>query len=237
MKIVNHWLGKVMAVLGMGAAATQAVAQDMGMDETINAAVAPVSNAIASFIFYAVPVGGTSFPLIVGWLVVAGLVFTIYFGFIQFRGFGHAISLTKGDYSERPSKEPGETSHFQALTMALSGTVGLGNIAGVAVAISLGGPGATFWMILAGLLGMASKFTECILGGKYRQQHADGTVLGGPMYYLSQGLADQGKPVLGRVLAVVFAVCCIGGAIGGGNMCHLHHDRFGHHHYWLNQQR
>ena len=89
----------------------------------------------------------------------------------------------------------------------------------------------------AGLLGMASKFTECILGGKYRQQHADGTVLGGPMYYLSQGLADQGKPVLGRVLAVVFAVCCIGGAIGGGNMCHLHHDRFGHHHYWLNQQR
>ncbi len=218
MKIVNHWLGKVMAVLGMGAAATQAVAQDMGMDETINAAVAPVSNAIASFIFYAVPVGGTSFPLIVGWLVVAGLVFTIYFGFIQFRGFGHAISLTKGDYSERPSKEPGETSHFQALTMALSGTVGLGNIAGVAVAISLGGPGATFWMILAGLLGMASKFTECILGVKYRQQHADGTVSGGPMYYLSQGLAEQGRVGLGRVLAVVFAICCIGGAIGGGNM-------------------
>ena len=210
---------KAAAAAGTALAALPSVAQETStLDDAINAAVAPVSNAISGFIFYSVPVGGTSFPLIVGWLILAGLIFTIYFGFIQFRGFGHAISLTKGDYSERPSKDPGETSHFQALTMALSGTVGLGNIAGVAVAVSLGGPGATFWMILAGLLGMASKFTECILGVKYRQQNADGTVSGGPMYYLSQGLAEQGRAGMGRVLAVVFAICCIGGAIGGGNM-------------------
>ncbi|WP_296996205.1 alanine/glycine:cation symporter family protein, partial [Thalassospira sp. UBA848] len=115
-------------------------------------------------------------------------------------------------------EDAGEVSHFQALATALSGTVGLGNIAGVAVAVSIGGPGATFWMILAGLLGMASKFTECTLGVKYRNEYEDGRVSGGPMYYLSKGLTEKGKPGLGKVLAVIFSICCIGGAVGGGNM-------------------
>lgn len=187
-----------------------------GIDDAINEAVAPISNAVASTIFYSVPVAGTEFPLIVGWLVIAATVFTLYFGFIQFRSFGHAIALVKGDYAD--PDDAGEVSHFQALATALSGTVGLGNIAGVAVAVALGGPGATFWMILAGLLGMASKFTECTLGVKYRNEYPDGSVSGGPMYYLSKGLAEKGKAGLGRVLAVFFAICCIGGALGGGNM-------------------
>ena len=193
-----------------------AAAQEASFDEQINQAIAPISNVIAGTIFYSVPVAGTAFPLIVGWLVIAATIFTLYFGFVQFRKFGHAISLVKGDYSH--PEDAGEVSHFQALATALSGTVGLGNIAGVAVAVSIGGPGATFWMILAGLLGMASKFTECTLGVKYRNEYPDGRVSGGPMYYLSKGLAEQGRPGLGKVLAILFSVCCIGGAIGGGNM-------------------
>ncbi|WP_297006946.1 alanine/glycine:cation symporter family protein [Thalassospira sp. UBA6510] len=193
-----------------------AQAQEVGLDEKINQAISPISNVIAGAMFYSVPIGGTAFPLIVGWLVIAATIFTIYFGFVQFRRFGHAISLVKGDYSH--PEDAGEVSHFQALATALSGTVGLGNIAGVAVAVSIGGPGATFWMILAGLLGMASKFTECTLGVKYRNEYEDGRVSGGPMYYLSKGLTEKGKPGLGKVLAVIFSICCIGGAVGGGNM-------------------
>ena len=140
----------------------------------------------------------------------------VYFGFIQFRGFRHSIQLVRGDYLD--PNDAGEVTPFQALATALSGTVGLGNIAGVGVAVYLGGPGATFWMILAGLLGMASKFTECILGVRYRNEYADGTVSGGPMYYLSKGLSEDGKAALGKFLAIFFSICCIGGALGGGNM-------------------
>lgn len=147
--------------------------------------------------------------------MVAATVFTVYFGVIQFRAFGHAIALVKGDYSD--PNDAGEVSHFQALATALSGTVGLGNIAGVAVAIGIGGPGATFWMILAGLLGMASKFTECTLGVKYRNEYANGTVSGGPMYYLTKGFAERGVGG-GRFLAIMFSIFCILGALGGGNM-------------------
>jgi alanine or glycine:cation symporter, AGCS family len=197
-----------------GALAQEAAAA--GLDERINQAVAPVSNAVASVIFYSVPVAGTEFPLIVGWLIAAALVFTVYFRFIQFRAVGHSLALVRGDYAD--PNDAGEVSHFQALATALSGTVGLGNIAGVGVAVAVGGPGATFWMILAGLLGMASKFTECTLGVKYREERPDGTVSGGPMYYLSKGLAERGRPGLGRFLAVFFAVCCVGGSLGGGNM-------------------
>jgi AGCS family alanine or glycine:cation symporter len=111
----------------------------------------------------------------------------------------------------------GEVSHFQALATAVSGTVGLGNIAGVAIAVGIGGPGATLWMIIAGLLGMSTKFVECTLGVKYRDIDADGTVHGGPMYYLSKGLAEKGLGGLGKVLAVVFAIFCVGGSLGGGN--------------------
>lgn len=149
------------------------------------------------------------------WLLVAASIFTVYFGFIQFRGFRHSIQLVRGDYSD--PKDAGEVSHFQALTTALSGTVGLGNIAGVAVAIGIGGPGATFWMILGGLLGMASKFTECTLGVKYRNEYADGAVSGGPMYCIAKGFAERGAPG-DKFLAVLFSIFCILGALGGGNM-------------------
>lgn len=187
------------------------------LDERISAVVQPYSDALASTIFYSVSINGTSFPLIVGWLIIAALVFTLYFRFIQLRGFKHAIDVVRGRYSAKHMD--GEVTPFQALTAAVSGTVGLGNIAGVAVAVSIGGAGATFWMIVAGLLGMASKFTEVTLGVKYRDiRQPCGTVSGGPMRYLSKGMAELGRPGLGKFLAVFFAICCIGGAIGGGNM-------------------
>jgi AGCS family alanine or glycine:cation symporter len=193
-----------------------AIAQDSGrsIDEAINESVGAITGPFVSFIF--APFPGTSFPWIVMWLVIAATVFTVYFGLIQFRAFPHAIALVRGDYAD-PDDE-GEVSHFQALTTALSGTVGLGNIAGVAVAVSIGGPGATFWMILAGLTGMASKFTECTLGVKYRNEYADGSVSGGPMYYLTKGLKERGFGGLGRVLAIMFSIFCVMGALGGGNM-------------------
>ncbi len=190
--------------------------QERGIDTIINEAVAPISNFIVGVVFYSVPVFGVDFPLIVMWLVIAAAIATIYFNFIAFRAFKHAMELIRGDYAD--PKDAGEVSHFQALATALSGTVGLGNIAGVAIAVSIGGPGATFWMILAGLMGMSLKFAECTLGVKYRNEYPDGTVSGGPMYYLSKGLAEKNLAGLGKVLAVFFAVCCIAGSLGGGNM-------------------
>ena len=154
-------------------------------------------------------------PLVVGWLVVGAIFFTIRMGFINFRGFKHAIDVVRGKY-DNPDAE-GEVSHFQALSSALSATVGLGNIAGVAIAVSLGGPGAIFWMIIAGFLGMSSKFTECTLGQKYRETRPDGRVMGGAMFYLSKGLAEKGFGKFGKILAVLFAILCIGGSFGGGN--------------------
>lgn len=155
-------------------------------------------------------------PFIVVWLVLGALFFTIRFKFINFKGAKHAIQLVRGVYDDPNDK--GEVSHFQALTTALSATVGLGNIASVAIAISIGGAGATFWMIIAGLLGMASKFTECTLGVKYRTINDRGNVSGGPMYYLSEGLKKKNLAGLGKFLAVFFAVLCIGASFGGGNM-------------------
>ena len=192
-----------------------------GLDETITEVVTPFMLPFVKAIFYSVEIDslGIKFPLIVGWLVIAASIFTVYFGFIQFRAFGHSIALVSGKYSD--PNDAGEVSHFQALATALSGTVGLGNIAGVAVAVSIGGAGATFWMILAGLLGMASKFTECTLGVKYRNEYENGTVSGGPMYYLSKGMAESGvawKAAFGKFLAVLFSIFCILGALGGGNM-------------------
>ncbi|MGI9889015.1 alanine/glycine:cation symporter family protein [Vibrio chagasii] len=169
-------------------------------------------------IFKSVPVGEANFPIIVGWLLLAAMVFTVYFGFVQFKRVGMAIDIIKGKYTDPKSKEDGEVSHFQALTTALSGTVGLGNIAGVGAALAIGGSGATFWMILCGLLGMASKFCECTLGVKYRTILPSGVVSGGPMYYLSQGLSERGLGGLGKVLAIGFALMCILGSLGGGNM-------------------
>ena len=189
-----------------------------GIDEQINSAIKPAADAVAGFIFSSFPVGGVAIPFVLVWLIVAASIFTFYFKFINFRAFKHGFHLVRGDYND--PNAAGEVTHFQALATALSGTVGLGNIAGVAVAVSLGGPGATFWMILAGLLGMSSKFTECTLGVKYRNEYPDGTVSGGPMYYLAKGLAERGPGFakLGKVLAVLFAIFCIGGSFGGGNM-------------------
>lgn len=169
-------------------------------------------------IFKSVPVGEANFPVIVGWLLLAAIIFTVYFGFVQFKRVGMAIDIIKGKYTDPNTKEDGEVSHFQALTTALSGTVGLGNIAGVGAALAIGGPGATFWMILCGLLGMASKFCECTLGVKYRTILPSGVVSGGPMYYLSQGLSERGLGGLGKALAIGFALMCILGSLGGGNM-------------------
>ena len=155
-------------------------------------------------------------PIVVVWLILGATFFTLRFQFVNFRAFRHAIECVRGRYSE--PDDPGEISHFQALSAALSATVGLGNIAGVAVAVGVGGPGAVFWMVMAGLLGMSSKFAECTLGQKYRVTRSDGHVSGGAMHYLRDGLAELGQPGLGKVLAVVFAVMCIGGSFGGGNM-------------------
>ncbi|MGB0933641.1 MAG: alanine/glycine:cation symporter family protein [Lishizhenia sp.] len=155
-------------------------------------------------------------PLIVVWLVLGAVFFTIKMKFINFKGAKHAIQLVQGKFDDPNDK--GEVSHFQALVTALSGTVGLGNIAGVAIAVSAGGPGATFWMIVAGLIGMATKFVECTLGVKYREINEHGEVSGGPMYYLSKGLKKKGLVKLGKVLAIMFAVLCVGGSFGGGNM-------------------
>ncbi|MEE8495905.1 MAG: alanine/glycine:cation symporter family protein [Xanthomonadales bacterium] len=189
-----------------------------GIDAKINETIKPFADAVAGFIFSSFPVAGVPIPFVLVWLIAGAVFFTFYFRLINFRGLKLGFQLVRGDYSDPTAV--GEVTHFQALATALSGTVGLGNIAGVAVAVSLGGPGATFWMILAGLLGMSSKFVECTLGVKYRNVYADGTVSGGPMYYLSKGLAARSDKLksLGKVLAVMFAIFCIGGSFGGGNM-------------------
>ncbi|MGD8383817.1 MAG: alanine/glycine:cation symporter family protein [Lysobacterales bacterium] len=191
---------------------------DQGIDEKINLAVKPYADAVAGTVFASFQVAGVGIPFVLVWLIVAASFFTVYFRFINLRAMKHGLQLVRGDYSD--PEAAGEVTHFQALATALSGTVGLGNIAGVAVAVSLGGPGATFWMILAGFLGMSSKFTECTLGVKYRDEHEDGTVSGGPMYYLVKGLRERHPALggLGRVLAVMFAIFAVGGSFGGGNM-------------------
>ncbi|WP_439881436.1 alanine/glycine:cation symporter family protein [Pontibacter sp. MBLB2868] len=192
-------------------------APEASVDEQIDAAVGPAAQLISDVIFYEVPISDTTgIPLILVWLLLGAVFFTVYLGFINIRGFKHALDIVRGKYNQVGA--PGEVSHFQALTAAVSGTVGLGNIAGVAIAISLGGPGATFWMILAGLLGMSSKFVSCTLGVKYRDVHEDGTVSGGPMHYLNKGLKERGMAGAGKFLAAFFAIMCIGGAIGAGNM-------------------
>jgi AGCS family alanine or glycine:cation symporter len=204
------WLATAFAAM---AASPLAAQEAVSLDQRVNDIFAASTGWFVNFIF--MPFPGTTFPWIVMWLVIAATIFTVYFGFVQFRYFRHAIQLVKGDYSD--PNDAGEVSHFQALATALSGTVGLGNIAGVAVAVGIGGPGATFWMILAGLLGMAAKFTECTLGVKYRNEYPDGTVSGGPMYYISKGFKELGLPG-GKFLAVLFSIFCILGALGGGNM-------------------
>jgi AGCS family alanine or glycine:cation symporter len=217
-------------------------AQEKGLDQKIDEAFGNATGWFVDIIFYQIPFSDTVsiywvlFPLILG-----ALYFTFYFNFINFRGFFTSVNIVRGKYDDLENRvdhkveiakstftdeednpdtiriegHEGEVTHFQALTAALSATVGLGNIAGVAIAVSIGGAGATFWMIVAGFLGMASKFVECTLGVKYRDIEADGTVFGGPMYYLTKGLKNK---TLGKILAALFAVFVIGGSFGGGNM-------------------
>jgi len=183
------------------------------LEQAISDGFDPIATAVSDVIFYAPTVGGVTFPLIVLWLVLAAAVFTVYFKGIQFRSAGTSIGLVRGRFSR--ASDPGEVTHFQALSSAVSGTVGLGNIAGVGAAVTLGGPGATLWMIVAGLLGMCTKFVECTLGVKYREIHEDGTVTGGPFRYLPAAFARFGS-IPTRVLTVVFAVALfLFGAVGG----------------------
>jgi AGCS family alanine or glycine:cation symporter len=194
------------------------LAQAQTFDDTVDTFFHDYLGWFADLIFITVDIRGASFPLIAGWLLAAAVIFTLYFGFVQFRRLGLALDIVRGRYSDPNNKEPGETSHFQALATALSGTVGLGNVAGVGVAMAIGGPGATFWMIVVGFTGMASKFTECTLGVKYRTILPSGAISGGPMYYLRDGLAERGMARLGKFLAFMFAIMVILGALGGGNM-------------------
>jgi len=183
-----------------------------GFTDDLNTLFSTMVNAMSQVLFF--KLGGV--PLLVLWLIGGAVFFTLRMGFINFRAFSHAIYVLLGHYDD-PGKE-GEVTHFQAMSAALSATVGLGNIAGVAVAIQLGGPGVVLWMTIAGLFGMTSKFVECTLAQKYRLVRADGHVSGGPMYYLSRGLAEQGWRPLGKILAVLFSILCLGGTLGGGNM-------------------
>lgn len=201
--------------------AQESGAAERTIDERINDVFAPITKMVESVVFVPITIAGFTIPFVLVWLVVGATIFSIYMGFIQFRAFGHALDVVRGKYDD--PEDEGEVSHFQALTAALSGTVGVGNIAGVAFAVAIGGPGATFWMIIAGLLGMASKFTECTLGVMYRNINADGSVSGGPMYYLEKGFKEKGGawPTVGKVLAVLFAIACIGGSFGGGNMVQI----------------
>ena len=188
-----------------------------GIDDAINEAFRPIATAVVNFVFFSVPIGDAELPLIVVWLIAGALFFTVYLRLINIRGFLHAIRIVIGK-EDKGNGAPGEVSHFQALTTAVSGTVGVGNITHVAVAISIGGPGATFWLIVAGFLGMASKFVECTLGVKYRQINADGSVSGGPMFYLDKGLSERGLPRLGKSLAWYYAIFLILACLGAGNM-------------------
>ncbi|MBN8446097.1 MAG: alanine:cation symporter family protein [Gammaproteobacteria bacterium] len=184
----------------------------MSSDFSFQQAFEQLSSAIASVVFYSFNFQGVAIPVTVLWLITGAIVFTFYLNFINIRGFRHAVRVVRGDFAAK--QDPGEISQFQALSAALSGTVGTGNIAGVAVAISLGGPGATFWMIVAGFLGMTTKFVECTLAVKYRQILPDGTVAGGPMYYIKAALEKYGLPRIGKFLAGFFAIACVFGSAG-----------------------
>ena len=191
-------------------------AQAGGIDATINSITAPAAVWVGKVVFFKIPLFGAQLPLVVLWLVVGAVYFTWYMKFVNLRGFRHAIELARGDYAD--PKSAGEVSHFQALATAVSGTVGIGNIGGVAVAVTVGGAGATFWLILAGFLGMSTKFVECTLGVKYRNENPDGSVSGGPMYYLRKGFEDCGMAKFGRYIGGFYAVGIFVGALGIGNM-------------------
>ena len=203
-------------LLAIAAILVTTQASAAGIDETINALTAPIARGIGALVFFKVPLFGAELPLVVLWLVVGAVFFTFRMGFVNIRGFKHAIQLVRGDYAN--PNDSGEVSHFQALATAVSGTVGIGNIGGVAVAVTVGGPGATFWLIMAGFLGMSTKFVECTLGVKYRAENPDGSVSGGPMYYMRKGFAERGMAGFGKFIGTFYAIGIFIGAMGIGNM-------------------
>lgn len=216
--------------------------EELSWGQRIDRGFQPVADTWESIVLYPIPIAGFDIPIVLILLVLGATFFTLYFGFPGIKRFPLAINTVRGKYDEiegaeghgvekaevnivegdlpdtiRDESKEGEVSHFQALATAVSGTVGLGNIAGVAVAIALGGPGATFWMIVCGIIGMSTKFVECTLGVKFRDVDENGVVYGGPMYYLSRGLKEKGMVGFGKVLAVIFAILCVGASFGGGN--------------------
>ncbi len=233
-----HFPTRILAMLLFLLTAT--LSYGKGLDEQINEAFMPFAIAWENLVFTSIKIGPFQIPLVLIILIGGATFFTLYFGFINIRKLPLAIQTVRGKYDKidqhtapeeetvleiegdivdtiKDESQHGEVNHFQALATAVSGTVGLGNIAMVAVAISIGGPGATFWMILAGLLGMSTKFVECTLGVKYRDIDENGKVYGGPMYYMSKGIKELGYPIIGKGLAILFAILCVGASFGGGN--------------------
>ena len=186
-----------------------------GIEKALDNFFEPIAKFASDTIFFTIPGWDSGPPFVILWLLVGAVICTVYFGFIQVRGWRTAFDVVRGKFSS--PDDPGEVTHFQALASALSGTVGLGNIAGVAIAVAIGGPGATFWMILAGLLGMATKFAECTLGVKYREINEDGTVSGGPFKYLPVAFARFGRLPSGA-LTGIYAVAILFFGVAGGNM-------------------
>lgn len=210
---------KILTSLAMALLSLPSLAAgDSGFDRYLADSFTPLADAVAAAVFATIDFGGYSIPWILFWLIVSGIFCTLYFRGINVRGMAQGMRIIRGEY-DRAEQQRGDTSHFQALATALSGTVGLGNIAGVAVAVTVGGPGAAFWMVVAALFGMATKFCECTLAVKYRHHRPDGTVSGGPMFYLRQGIGAEYPRLapLGRLLGVLFAVLCLFGTIGTGN--------------------
>ena len=188
----------------------------MSLDALVEAAFAPLAEALAAVVFFEVPLFGGQWPFVVLWLVAGAVFFTVTHRGINLRGIPLALRVLRGEFDV--PEAPGQVTHAQALSTALSGTVGIGNIGGVAVAIVAGGPGATLWMIVAGFLGMATKYVECTLGVRYRQENPDGTVSGGPMHYLRRGFEEKGLPRLGAFLGRFYALGIVIGCLGIGNM-------------------
>ena len=218
----------LIAILFLLSPLTELIGQSesIGLDERINEAFMPFATAWEDLIFISISIGSIEIPIVLILLIGGAAFFTVYFKFINIRKLSTAIQVVRGKYDDLDKQDTvesdtevsadGEVNHMQALATAISGTVGLGNISMVAVAISIGGPGATFWMILAGLLGMTSKFVECTLAVRYREvEH--GRVYGGPMYYLKNGLTGPIKSRIGQVLSLIYALLCVGASLGGGN--------------------
>lgn len=194
----------------------------MSVDAFMDKHIAPISDFVANLIFFPVSICGNKIPLIIFWILIAGIFFTIYYRGIAVWGFKHAIDLiTKPSHTGAKDGNCGEVSSFQALATALSGTIGIGSIAGVAISISIGGPGAAFWIFAGALLGMSIKFVEATLAVKYRRFNTDGSISGGPMHYIAHGLTRKNMRWLGQPLSVIFAILCIGGGITGGNMIQI----------------